>query len=174
MTLEEFVSLCRQALTEHPGRGGREKVTALARQALADREFVAANIHADGPERKVLYEDPELGFTVLAHAYQGAKDSRPHDHGPSWAIYGQASGETFMTDWECIARPTATTPGKARRIRDYTLKPGDAHLYEPGVLHSPRREGSTTLLRIEGINLERVRRLPYEPVAEEAVSPAAE
>jgi hypothetical protein len=30
------------------------------------------------------------------------------------------------------------------------------------------------LLRIEGINLERVRRLPYEPVAEEAVSPAAE
>jgi hypothetical protein len=44
------------------------------------------------------------------------------------------------------------------------MKPGDAHLYEPGVLHSPRRDGPTRLLRIEGINMERVKRLPYQPV----------
>ncbi len=67
-----------------------------------------------------------------------------------------------MTDWECLARPTATTPGKARRTRDYTLTPGMAYLYEPGVLHSPRRDDSTRLLRIEGVNMDRVRRFPYE------------
>ncbi len=55
-----------------------------------------------------------------------------------------------MTDWECLERPTGTTPGKARWVRDYTLTPGMAYLYEPGVLHSPRRDGSTRLLRIEG------------------------
>ena len=58
---------------------------------LKDGEFVAKYIPEGTPERKVLYEDPELGFTILAHAYVGAKNSKPHDHGPSWAIYGQAA-----------------------------------------------------------------------------------
>ena len=98
--------------------------------------------------------------------------SKPHDHGPSWAIYGQAAGETIMTDWDCLARPTEATPGKAKHVRDYTMKVGDAYLYDTGVLHSPRREGSTRLLRIEGKNMERVKRFPYEAV--DALSPAAE
>ena len=52
------------------------------------------------------------------------------------------------------------------------MKPGDANLYDTGVLHSPRREGSTRLLRIEGMNMDRVKRLPYEAV--DAVTTAAE
>ena len=160
-TIEQFAGACREALKADPGPGGREKVCGLVRDVLRDGAFVETHIPADGPERQVLYEDPELGFTILAHAYQGAKNSSPHDHGPTWAIYGQASGETIMTDWECLARPTETAPGTARRIRDYTLAPGMAFLYEPGVLHSPRREGATRLLRIEGMNLERIRRRPY-------------
>ncbi len=163
-TLEQFADRCKEALRADPGQPGREKVCALVQDVLRDKDFVDRYVAPDGPERKVLYEDPELGFTILAHAYHGAKDARPHDHGPSWAIYGQAEGETIMTDWECLARPTQTTPGKARRIRDYTLTPGMAYLYEPGVLHSPRREGSTRLLRIEGVNMDRVNRLPYEAV----------
>lgn len=165
ITLDGFAAECRRLLKAEPGPEGRKKVCALVQEALKDRDFVETHILADGPERQVLYEDPELGFTILAHSYHGAKNSKPHDHGPSWAIYGQASGETVMTDWECLARPTETTPGKARYIRDYTLRPGMAYLYDPGVLHSPRREGSTRLLRIEGVNMDRVRRLPYEAVA---------
>jgi hypothetical protein len=173
LTLEQFARSCREALQQNPGTAGREQVCTLVKQALNDKEFVAANLDPNGPERNVLYEDPELGFTILAHAYKGAKNSRPHDHGSSWAIYGQGAGETIMTDWECLARPTEGVPGKARAIRDYTMRPGDAHLYEPGVLHSPRREASTLLLRIEGMNMDRVRRLPYEPVETDTASPAA-
>lgn len=172
-TLDQFAARCRDALKADPGPGGREALCGLVRDVLRDTTFVAAHIRADGPERKVLYEDPELGFTILAHSYRGAKNSGPHDHGPTWAIYGQASGETIMTDWECLARPTENAPGKARRVRDYTLTPGMAFLYEPGALHSPRREGSTRLLRIEGMNLNRVQRRPYTAVAS-AGSPAAE
>lgn len=171
-TLEEFAAACRAALTADPGPAGREKVCALVRAVLQDRDFVAAHIPPDGPERKVLYEDPKLGFTILAHAYRGAKTTGPHDHGPTWAIYGQAAGETIMTDWECLARPTETAPGQARRLRDYTLAPGMAYLYEPGVLHSPRRDGATALLRIEGMNLERIRRRPYVAV-DASLNPAA-
>ncbi len=164
MTLNDFVARARAALTENPGIDGRMLVCDLVGEALKDPAFVAAHINDETPERQVLYEDPELGFTVLAHAYRDAKTSAPHDHGPSWAIYGQAAGETVMTDWECLARPTETTPGRARRIKDYAMKPGDAFLYEPGILHSPRRDGPTRLLRIEGINMDRVKRLPYLPV----------
>ena len=164
LTLEQFAADCRAALKADPGPAGRERVCALVKDALKDPAFVAAHIPEGTPERKVLFEDPELGFTILAHAYEGPKNSSPHDHGPSWAIYGQAAGETIMTDWECLARPEGDRPGKARRIRDYTLRPGDAYLYEPGVLHSPRRDGATRLLRIEVVNMDRVRRLPYAAV----------
>lgn len=170
-TIDQFAKQCHDALKAQPGTAGREKVRDLVSQVLRDHDFVSAYIPEGTPERKVLYEDPELGFTILAHAYEGAKNSKPHDHGPSWAIYGQASGETIMTDWECLSRPTEAQPGKARRIRDYAMKPGDAHLYDPGVLHSPRRDSSTRLLRIEGMNMDRVKRLPYEAVE---LSPAAE
>ena len=173
VTLEQFAAECRRLLKEHPDTDGRERVCALVQDVLRDKAFVDEHIRADGPERKVLYEDPDLGFAILAHAYHGAKNSKPHDHGPTWAIYGQAAGETVMTDWECLARPTPTAPGKARRVRDYVLRPGMAYLYEPGVLHSPRRDGATRLLRIEGLNVEKVGRLPYEAV-EDAASPAAE
>jgi len=169
-TLDQFAADTKRLLRDNPGPAGREKVCTLVADVLKDKAFVEANIRSDGPERKVLYEDKELGFTILAHAYQAAKNSNPHDHGPTWAIYGQASGETVMTDWECLARATETTHGKARRVRDYALKPGMAYLYEPGVLHSPRRDGATRLLRIEGVNVEKIRRFPYDAV-EDAVRP---
>ena len=171
LTLEQFAAQCHDAIKSNPGTAGREKVRELVRAALADADFVSTYIPEGTPERKVLFEDPEFGFTILAHAYEGAKSSKPHDHGSSWAIYGQAAGETIMTDWECLQRPQDGAPGKAKFIRDYVMKPGDAYLYEPGVLHPPERKGATRLLRIEGQNMDRVKRLPYEAVD---LSPAAE
>jgi hypothetical protein len=168
--LDGFVADCRNALKSQPGTAGREKVRDLVKQVLTDPEFVATYIPEGTPERQVLYEDPELGFTVLAHGYTGAKGSKPHDHGPSWAIYGQAAGETIMTDWDCLARPTETAPGQAKFNHDYVMKPGDAYLYDIGVLHSPERKGATRLLRIEGINMEKVKRRPYEAVSQQAAA----
>jgi hypothetical protein len=168
--LDSFVADCRAALKSQPGTAGREKVRDLVKQVLTDPEFVATYIPQGTPERHVLFEDPELGFTVLAHGHTGAKGSRPHDHGPAWAIYGQVAGETIMTDWDCVARPTETTPGQAKFNHDYVMKPGDAYLYDPGVLHSPERKGPTRLLRIEGINMDKVKRRPYEAVSQQAAA----
>ena len=163
-TIEQFAARCHDALKAHPGTEGRTRICEMVREVLREPEFVKTYIPENTPERKVLYEDKELGFTILAHGYEGAKNSSPHDHGPTWAIYGQASGETIMTDWDVIERPNDGKPGKAKHVRDYTMKPGMAYLYEPGVLHSPRRENSTRLLRIEGQNLDRIKRLPYVAV----------
>ncbi|MDE2515028.1 MAG: hypothetical protein KGL12_03280 [Rhodospirillales bacterium] len=164
-TLQSFAARCHDLLAAEPGPAGREKVCALVRDVLADPAFVASVLGGEIPERKVLYEDPELGFCILAHHYQGAKNSKPHDHGPSWAIYGQAEGETIMTDWELLTPPEGASPGKVRHGRDYVLRPGMAYLYNEGDLHSPRRDASTRLLRMEGMNMERVKRAAFEAVA---------
>jgi len=163
-TIEQFAATCHDLLKAEPGPAGRRKVCALLQEVLKDRAFVAAHFDERTPERKILYEDPELGFCILAHSYKGAKTSPPHDHGPSWAIYGQAQGETEMSDYELLEPARADKPGKVRRTRTYKLTPGVAHVYNEGDLHSPRRENSTRLIRIEGINMEKVKRLKFEAV----------
>jgi hypothetical protein len=164
-TIEQFAAACRRLLAAEPGAAGRRQVCDLVKQVLRDEAFVAAQLGDDVPERKIIYEDPELGFCILAHVYHGARETPPHDHGPSWAIYGQAQGETLMSDWALVQPATEQRPGKVRHVRDYALMPGDAHLYNEGDLHAPRRMGPTRLIRIEGTNMDRVRRLRYEPVA---------
>ena len=161
-TLETFAAAAHDILTADPGPTGRQKVRALVQDVLKDDAFVATHLGDDVPERKILYQDPQLGFCILAHVYRGARESNPHDHGPSWAIYGQARGETLMNDWALIEPASETRPGKVRHVRCYSLKPGMAHVYNEGDLHSPRREGPTRLIRIEGTNMDKVKRLAYE------------
>ena len=163
-TLELFSSACRRLLAEHPGVAGRRKVCDLVKDVLKDEAFLAAHLRDDTPERHVIYEDKELGFCILAHVYTGAKQSSPHDHGPTWAIYGQARGETEMSDWALVEPAAESKPGKVRHVRRYTLTPGMAYLYNEGDLHSPARSGPTRLIRIEGMNMDKVRRLAYQPI----------
>jgi predicted metal-dependent enzyme (double-stranded beta helix superfamily) len=163
-TLQQFAATCRLLLTEHPGPAGREKVCAVLQEVLRDEAFLAEHLGDGTPERKVLYEDPELGFCILAHAHAGAKQSAPHDHGPTWAIYGQARGETVMSDWALVEPATTDRPGKVRLVQSYRLVPGTAHVYNEGDLHSPRRDGPTRLIRLEGRNMDKVRRLAFEAV----------
>ncbi len=162
--LEQLAEQCHAILKRDPGPTGRTRVCALIEKVLQDEAFLAKHLSPGTPERKVIYQDPELGFCILAHAYEGAKESKPHDHGPSWAIYGQAKGETIMSDWSLVEPASETKTGKVRHLRSYTLKPGMARLYNEGDLHSPRREGPTWLIRVEGMNMDKVRRLSYESV----------
>jgi hypothetical protein len=163
-SLDRFSSECHRILAADPGVEGRKKVCALVQDVLKDEDFVATHLHDGVPERKILYEDPELGFCILGHVNHGAKESKPHDHGPTWAIYGQARGRTIMSDWSMIEPASEDKAGKVRLVTEYALEPGDAYLYNEGDLHSPRREGSTRLIRIEGRNVEKIRRFPYEAV----------
>ena len=163
-TLQSFAAKCREILKAENNPAGRSKVCALLQEALKDEDFVATNLTDSTPERKILYEDPDLGFCILAHNYEGPKESSPHDHGPSWAIYGQARGETSMNDWELLEPATAEKPGKVRKTRNYKLTPGVAHVYNEGDLHSPARVDSTRLIRIEGTNMEKVKRFKFEAV----------
>jgi hypothetical protein len=164
-TLESFAAACREILQSDDSPRGRQRIAERLHAALAQPAFVAAQFDGPSSERRVVYEDPQLGFCILAHEYGGPKDSRPHDHGPSWAIYGQAAGETAMSDYEVLQPPSGDTAGRVRRTRTYALTPGDVHVYNEGDVHSPSRAGPTRLIRIEGVNMERVRRAKFDLVA---------
>ena len=164
-TLASFAAQVRAALQDDDTPQGREQVAALLREALQDRPFVESLFDDASPERRIVYEDPQLGFCILAHRYTDARDGGPHDHGLSWAIYGQADGVTAMSDWVPVGTTTPDGRAQVKKVRDYTLTPGVAHLYNEGDIHAPSRKGPSRLVRIEGVNLEKVRRGTYRPVA---------
>lgn len=170
-TLEQLSADIRQALKADAGLAGKQAVCELVSKVLLDREFVAKHLTAEQCRpRKVLYEDPELGFCVCGHVYEDVSNGTPHDHGSSWAIYGVAAGNTEMTDWRIVKRGEGDAPNLVERAKTYLMRPGDSHLYDVGAVHSPKRSGPTKLVRIEGQNLDRVKRSNIKALEE--VTPA--
>lgn len=162
-TIEDFSSDCHDAIAAGNNPGGREQVRLHLEKALADPEFVNAHLGPDkSAEREILFEDPDFGFCIVAHIYEGAKTSGPHDHGPSWAIYGQAIGMTEMIEWNVVKKPENGAPGICEPVKVYEMTPGIAVVYNEGEVHSPRREDSTRLIRVEGQNLKKITRDKFE------------
>jgi hypothetical protein len=160
-TLMQLAADIRETLKRGSGRQAKEAVCAHVSRALTNAEFVATHLKDRAPgadPREVLYEDPDLGFCICGHVYPGPAHGAPHDHGPGWAIYGQAEGVTEMTDWRIVKRGSGDEPTLVAPARTYPMHPGEAHLYDVGEVHSPRREAPVKLIRIEGLNLDRIKR----------------
>ncbi|MCX7362941.1 MAG: hypothetical protein NTV97_13960 [Alphaproteobacteria bacterium] len=158
-TLEQLSDDIRAALKADSGAGGKEAVCKLVSKVLLDKEFVATHLTEEQCKpRKVLYEDPELGFCICGHVYPKPAHGEPHDHGSSWAIYGLAVGDTEMTDRRIVRKGDGTSPSLVEPEKTYVLRPGDSHFYDVGVVHSPKRDTLTKLVRVEGANLDRIKR----------------
>ncbi len=160
-TLSQMADDIRSELSARPARACADALCAIVSRALKDEAFVERHLPERAPDenaREVLFEDPELGFCICGHVYQGAAVTGPHDHGSSWAIYGQADGVTEMTDWKIVKRGEADAPSLVEPVRTYRLVSGDAHFYDVGDVHSPKRDAPTRLIRVEGANLDRVTR----------------
>jgi hypothetical protein len=159
--LTQLAADIRETIKTLPGRAGKEAILGHVSRALADPAFIATHLKeraAGAHPREVLYEDPALGFCICGHVYNGPANGGPHDHGPSWAIYGQATGVTEMTDWKIVRKGQGNEPTLVEPVTTYAMQPGDAHLYDVGDVHSPKRDAPVKLIRIEGENLDKVQR----------------
>ena len=165
--LDAFCHDCRDALKADAGPGGREAVRRNLERLLAEPAFVDAHVLAMPPGRHTLYEDPDLGFVVLSHVNPKAGVSPPHDHGASWAIYGQATHYTDMTEWN---RTQGEGPGPAEVAvaRRYRLEPGHAGTYGIRAIHSIDYPEGARFVRVTGTDLERVPRLKFNLKTQEA------
>jgi len=154
----------RRLLTLEPGPPGRDRVRLLLQEALEDVTFLPSYLGDEQPQRRVLYHDAQLGFSILGHVFHEARRTQPHDHGATWAIYAQVEGTTLMDEWDVIEPATRERPGKVRKAATYPLTPGHARTYNEGAVHSPWREGPAKLIRIEGGPIDRESQREYEIV----------
>ena len=157
--LDAIAAQCHDIIKAGPTKENLDKVKTLLEPLLVDPEFVAEHLGPDfDSNREIIYEDPELGFCILAHLYKGSNAAPPHDHGPTWAIYGQSVGVTHMTEFRKLTDASGDQPGKVEPVKSYDLKPGMAVAYAKGALHAPKREGDTKLIRMEGTDVSKLKR----------------
>jgi predicted metal-dependent enzyme (double-stranded beta helix superfamily) len=158
--LDQFIADCRTSLKRDPGPAGREQVRTKLEELLRNKDFVDKYC-GDQAERglKVLYEDPELKFQVLAHINDKARTSPPHDHGESWAIYGQATLWTDMIEWK--REDDGKDPKHAKLVpeKKYRLNPGHAGIYQDGKIHSIDYPDKSRFVRVTGVNLDNINRI---------------
>ena len=168
-TLDAFCRDCHTALQADAGPGGREEVRRQLERLLAEPGFLDEHVLSAPPGRHTLYEDPELGFVVLAHVNPQAGKSPPHDHGASWAVYGQATQYTDMTEWRRTAGKEGT-PGPAilEVARRYRLEPGRAGTYDIRAIHAIDYPAGARFVRVTGTDLEHVPRLKFDLAIGEA------
>jgi hypothetical protein len=130
-------------------------------QLLINRDFVAETFTDEMPPgRRVLYHDPELDFYVLAHVQEGAKTGKPHSHGTSWAIYGNARNVTEMTEWRRI-NPESEDHAELVATSKYALHPGETRAYGPGVIHSTAHPQKAWVIRVTGCDLDKLPRYHF-------------
>jgi len=162
--LDQFIADCRSTLARDPGASGREKVRRDLERLLNEPAFVARHCSDDTPPGlHVLHDDAQLGFQILAHINEKARVSPPHDHGGSWAIYGQAASYTDMKEYERIDDGSDPTKADLRVTKSYRLNPGEAGIYQDGAIHSIDYPDRSRFVRVTGTNLDRIARSMFDP-----------
>jgi hypothetical protein len=161
--LDQFIADCRASLKRDPGPAGREEVRLNLERLLGNKEFVEKYC-GDKIERglNVLYEDPELKFQILAHINDKARVSPPHDHGESWAIYGQAALWTDMTEYEREDNGSDPKHAKLKVLKKYRLTPGHAGIYQSGAIHAIDYPDKSRFVRVTGTNLDNINRVRFD------------
>jgi len=162
-TLDQFIADCKSSLAREPGPPGREQVRANLEKLLANPDFLAQYTGDDQPKGvKVLYEDEKLGFQVLAHINEKAHASPPHDHGASWAIYGQATQYTDMTEWRRV-NPESEDSAQLIQTDAYRLGPGQTRAYGPHMIHATAHPEQSWVVRVTGTDLDNLPRYRFHP-----------
>ena len=161
--LDRFIADCRDILTRDPGPAGREQVRVHLERLLANQDFVRRTCGDDAPQGlKLLYEDAALGFQILAHVNDKARASPPHDHGASWAIYGQATKYTDMIEWEREDDGADLSRAKLKPAKKYRLDAGHAGIYQDGKIHSIDYPEKSRFIRVTGTNLDKIDRVRFD------------
>lgn len=170
-TLDAFVKDAQAALGADKGPGGREQVRVLLEKLLTNKSFVDEAVGPAAPMgARKLYEDKDLGFVVLAHCNARAHKSPPHDHGPSWAVYGQAINHTDMSEFRRIDGGKDAGDARLEQVKSYRLNPGQAGVYDVGAVHAIDYPEGSRFVRVTGRDLDYVRRLKFDMAAGKAIT----
>jgi hypothetical protein len=160
-TLDDFCTDTRAALEAHPLDAALPAIADRLSRLLLNPAFVAETFDDDmAPGRRVLYHDPDLDFYVLAHVQEGGKTGKPHSHGSSWAVYGNAKNVTDMTEWRRTNRESDDHVDLVA-TSSYGLGPGQTRAYGPNVIHSTAHKEKAWVIRVTGTDLDKMPRYHF-------------
>jgi hypothetical protein len=170
-TLDAFVKDAQASLKAHDGPAGREKVRVLLEKLLTNKAFVEEAVGPAAPMgARKLYEDKDLGFVVLAHVNAKAHRSPPHDHGSSWAVYGQAIKYTDMSEYRRVDSNDGAGEARLEKVKSYRLEPGHAGVYDVKAIHAIDYPEGSRFVRVTGRDLDYVQRLKFDMAAGKAIT----
>jgi hypothetical protein len=158
-------------LTRILRKDGIEGLSAIAealKPLLRDSEFAAEAFPDATMRKRVLFHDPTTDAYVLAHVHEAGKRGRPHSHGASWAIYGNVTGVTEMTEWRRV-NPREEAHAVLEPASRYRLHPGDARVYPPHLIHSTAHPEDARVIRITGTDLDRIPRYAFDPARDSMI-----
>ena len=156
-SFDQFCADARDALKADNGPDGHDTVRAKLEKLLADPDFIAAECGPDAePGIRTIHRDKDTGFNVLIHIYEGGKKGPPHDHGRSWAIYGQAAEWTDMTLWKRKDDGSKEGFADLEEGKTFRLNPGDAGKFEVGEIHSIHFPDGAKFVRVTGTDLDAI------------------
>ena len=173
--LDEFVRDIKTTLKADATPAGRKVIKTRMEELLQNKEFLAKALPPDANDgHRKLYEDKDQGFVVLAHWHTKHRYSPPHDHGPSWAIYGQAVGWSEMGIWQRTDGGSGAGAADLEQKESFRLTPGKAGIFDVGHIHSvDRNDGVCGYIRVTGRDLDHVERYRYDLEKKQAVAMAA-
>ncbi len=170
-TLDAFVKDVRTTLKAQEGPAAREQVRVLLEKLLANKQFVDEAVGPAAPTgTRKLYEDKEFGFVVLAHCNAKPHKSPPHDHGSSWAVYGQAVKYTDMSEYRRIDSGEGAGEARLDKVKSYRLEPGHAGVYDVRAIHAIDYPEGSRFVRVTGRDLDYVQRLKFDTAAGKAIT----
>jgi hypothetical protein len=159
--LEHFCTDIRAVLQAQPLDAALQQIADRLSRLLVNPAFVAETFSDDMPPgRRVLYHDPELDFYVLAHVQEGGKTGKPHSHGSSWAVYGNAKNVTEMTEWR-RANPESDDHIELVATSKYGLGLGQTRAYGPNMIHSTAHKDKAWVIRVTGTDLDKMPRYHF-------------
>ncbi len=170
-SLDDFCKDTRDILKPEPGPAGVERVRANMERLIKDGDFIKQHFHDDveyGVRR--IYVDSELGFEVLGYRCEKARSSPAHDHGDSWALYGQVRNFTEMTEYDRM--DDGKDPGRATlNVKSkYKLNPGQVGMYWGRQLHATFTPVNCCYLRVTGTDLEKTSRVRIDQTTGKIIS----
>ena len=160
-TLNEFCAETRTILKADPLVKALPQIADRLSNLLKNPAFVAKTFTDETPVgKRELYHDLETDFHVLAHVQEGGKTGKPHSHGTSWAIYGNARELTEMIEWR---RVNLESDAHAELVATakYAIGPGQTRGYGPGVMHSTCHPKKAWVIRVTGTDLDKLPRYHF-------------
>ena len=148
-SFQEFCADCEEALKADASEAGRKEIQKHFDKILAHPEFVDGILGENSePGRHIIHHNKESDMYVLAHVYKDAGSAAPHDHGPFWVIYGNATGYTDMKEYRRLDDGSKEGYAELEVSSEYRIEAGTSSIYYVGDLHSIDYPANSTFIRV--------------------------